>query len=84
MAMEEQKKEKKKKMPIHRMNLTSKFISEFKVQEQENTIEHGGKDRKYTAVYGILPFSHCSSFTIKVVKDRGGMGIGLVDAELSN
>ena len=80
--MEEQKKEKKKKMPIHRMNLTSEFISEFKVQEQENTIEYGGENED-TAVYGILPFSHCSSFTVKVVK-RGGMAIGLVDAELSN
>ena len=83
--MEEQKKEKKKKMPIHRMNLTSKFISEFKVQEQENTIEYGGKDQELTAVYGIVPFSHhCSSFTVKVVKKKGWMGIGLVDAELSN
>ena len=70
---------------VNRMNLASKFITEFKVEKQENTIEYIGGNGQFTAVYGIVPFSHhCSSFTIKVVKDTGGVGIGLVDAELSN
>ena len=81
--MIEGKKEVKK--GVNRMNLASKFITEFKVEKQENTIEKVGENGD-TAVYGIVPFSHhCSSFTVKVVKMRGGwMRIGLVDAELSN
>ena len=75
--------EKKGAKGVNRMNLASKFITEFKVEKQENTIEYGGKNG-YTAVYGIVPFSHCSRFTIKVVKREGKMAIGLVDAELSN
>ena len=82
MKMDEKKEAKK---GVNRMNLASKFITEFKVHKQENTIEYGGADWKETAVYGIVPFSHhCSSFTVKVVKRGGEMWIGLVDAELSN